>query len=90
MTSVYKDPEVVRVANMKIDAAAHKEGFAERLGSLPTDLGRAVALSGLVVAIVMALMKLVPAVPGHFTIYEWIALGAWIMLGVISYRKTTH
>jgi hypothetical protein len=24
------------------------------------------------------LMKVVPLVPGHFTVREWIALGAWI------------
>jgi hypothetical protein len=32
----------------------------------------------------MALMKVVPLVPGHFTVYEWIALGAWIALGVAA------
>jgi hypothetical protein len=35
----------------------------------------------------MALMKLVPTVPGHFTIYEWLALTIWIALGAISYRR---
>ena len=44
----------------------------------------AVAGFGLAVAVAMALMKLVPQVPGHFTIYEWLALGAWILLGVIA------
>ena len=29
----------------------------------------------------MALMKVVPIVPGHFTIYEWMALAIWILLG---------
>jgi APA family basic amino acid/polyamine antiporter len=52
--------------------------------------GRVFTVFGLVVAIAMALMKLAPAVPGHFTIYEWIALAAWIMLGVISYRKAIN
>ena len=44
----------------------------------------AIATLGLTVAIAMALMKLIPQVPGHFTIYEWIALGAWILLGIIA------
>ena len=48
---------------------------------------RAVAAFGLLVGIAMALMKLVPLVPGHFTVYEWIALGGWITVGAISYRK---
>jgi amino acid transporter len=46
----------------------------------------AVAAFALLVAIAMASMKLVPQVPGHFTIYEWIALGIWILLGVIASR----
>ena len=45
---------------------------------------RAVAWFGLAVGIAMALMKVVPLVPGHFTIYEWLALGVWIALGVIA------
>ncbi len=48
---------------------------------------RAIAALGLLVGIAMALMKLVPLVPGHFSVYEWIALGIWIALGAISYRK---
>ena len=34
-------------------------------------------------AIAMLLMKVVPAIPGHFTLYEWLALGVWIALGAI-------
>jgi basic amino acid/polyamine antiporter, APA family len=48
---------------------------------------RAVAGFGLLVGIAMAMMKLVPLVPGHFSVYEWITLGVWITLGAISYRK---
>ena len=45
---------------------------------------RAVAWFGLTVGIAMALMKLVPAIPGHFTIYEWLAMAFWIALGVAA------
>jgi len=45
---------------------------------------RAVAWFGLAVGIAMALMKVVPLIPGHFTIYEWIALGVWIAIGVTA------
>jgi APA family basic amino acid/polyamine antiporter len=45
---------------------------------------RAVAWFGLAVGIAMALMKVVPLVPGHFTIYEWLALGIWIALGAAA------
>jgi amino acid transporter len=46
-----------------------------------------VAAVGLLVAIAMFLMKVVPAVPGHFSAYEWLALGIWIVLGTIASRR---
>jgi amino acid transporter len=46
-----------------------------------------VASLGLLVAIAMMLMKIVPAIPGHFTVYEWLALGIWILLGAIARRR---
>jgi basic amino acid/polyamine antiporter, APA family len=49
----------------------------------------AVAVFGLLVGIGMALMKIVPLVPGHFTIYEWLALGVWIALGTVAYRRSS-
>jgi amino acid transporter len=42
---------------------------------------RAVAWFALVVGIALALMKLIPRVPGHFTFYEWLALAIWLTLG---------
>jgi hypothetical protein len=39
------------------------------------------------VSIAMMLMKIVPAIPGHFTVYEWLALGIWILLGAIARRR---
>lgn len=38
----------------------------------------------LAVGIAMALMKVVPLVPGHFTSYEWLALAVWVGLGVAA------
>jgi amino acid transporter len=46
-----------------------------------------VAAVGLLVAIAMLLMKVVPAIPGHFTAYEWLALGIWIALGAVASRR---
>jgi amino acid transporter len=46
-----------------------------------------VASFGLLVAVAMMLMKLVPAIPGHFTLYEWLALGIWIALGATARRR---
>jgi hypothetical protein len=46
--------------------------------------GGAIATVGLAVAIGLVLMKVVPIVPGHFTISEWIALAIWILLGAAA------
>ena len=43
-----------------------------------------IAAFGLLVAIAMGLMKVIPLVPGHFTMYEWIALGGWIAIGALA------
>ncbi len=45
---------------------------------------RAVAGFALIIGIAMVLMKIVPGIPGHFTIYEWIALAGWIAAGMIT------
>jgi basic amino acid/polyamine antiporter, APA family len=45
-----------------------------------------VAGLGLLVAVAMFLMKVVPAIPGHFTGYEWLALAVWIVLGASLHR----
>jgi amino acid transporter len=42
------------------------------------------AVFGLIVAVALALMKIIPIVPGHFTTYEWIAMAAWCVLGGIA------
>jgi basic amino acid/polyamine antiporter, APA family len=65
-------------------------GKAESRSMALSTAGRAIAIFGLLVGLAMALMKVAPIVPGHFTVYEWIAFGSWIMLGVISYRKVAH
>jgi amino acid transporter len=44
----------------------------------------ALAWLGLAVGIAMAMMKLIPLVPGHFTVYEWLALGIWVALGTVA------
>src|SRR5260370_25191751 len=63
-----------------------------RGGTLPGQAGLTTIESlaaglGLLVGIAMSLMKVIPAIPGHFTVYEWLALGIWIGLGVISHRR---
>jgi ABC-type transport system involved in cytochrome c biogenesis permease subunit len=43
-----------------------------------------VAVFALLVAAALVVMKIVPGIPGHFTFYEWIALGIWILLGLAA------
>jgi basic amino acid/polyamine antiporter, APA family len=50
----------------------------------PRFLGRLAAVFGLVVTALMILVKVLPFVPGHFSVYEWIALAAWATLGVLA------
>ena len=52
----------------------------------PTAGGRRVAALGAVVCLLMVLMKVIPAVPGSFTPFEWGALGAWCGLGLLVRR----
>ena len=47
----------------------------------------AIAALGPLVAIAMILMKIVPAVPGAFTKYEWLALAVWIVIGVAVSKR---
>jgi amino acid transporter len=48
---------------------------------------RVIAAAGVLVGLAMILMKVVPGVPGHFTIYEWIALAIWIGIGALLVRR---
>jgi drug/metabolite transporter (DMT)-like permease len=47
-----------------------------------------VAWFGVIVAIALVLMKIIPRIPGHFTLYEWLALGGWAVLGLMASRRS--
>src|SRR5258705_9173944 len=42
---------------------------------------------GIAVSLLLFLMKVLPAFPGHFSLAEWIALGIWLALGAILHRR---
>jgi len=48
---------------------------------------RLVAALGVLIGAMMILMKVVPAIPGHFTTNEWVALAIWIVLGALLARS---
>ncbi len=57
-----------------------------RMGPAPRE--QVVAVAGMLVGLLMILMKVVPAVPGHFSGYEWLALGIWSALGIgLGWRR---
>jgi basic amino acid/polyamine antiporter, APA family len=54
----------------------------------PSPRQRVVAAVGVIVGLLMILMKIVPGIPGHFSGYEWLALGIWILIGLsLSWRR---
>jgi basic amino acid/polyamine antiporter, APA family len=44
---------------------------------------RIVTGMGIAVSLMLFLMKVLPAFPGHFSLAEWISLGIWVTLGII-------
>ncbi len=52
-----------------------------KLDLRPRIAERLIAVLGASVALAMVLMKFAPFVPGHFSIWEWLVLGLWIILG---------
>jgi amino acid transporter len=53
----------------------------------PSPGGRRVAAVGVLVTSLMAVMKILPFVPGHFTGYEWLALAIWCVLGALAKNR---
>jgi basic amino acid/polyamine antiporter, APA family len=49
----------------------------------PRIADRLIAMLGALVGLAMILMKFVTFVPGHFTVWEWLALGLWLILGAL-------
>jgi basic amino acid/polyamine antiporter, APA family len=49
----------------------------------PRLLDRAAAAFGFLVTSLMILVKVFPIFPGHFTLYEWVALAIWGILGFL-------
>jgi basic amino acid/polyamine antiporter, APA family len=53
----------------------------------PSPLGKLAATTGIVVTVMMVVIKVLPQVPGHFSVYEWLALAIWIALGLLLRRR---
>jgi amino acid transporter len=60
-----------------------------QMGTAPRE--RFVASVGVIVGVLMILMKISPGIPGHFSAYEWLALGIWSLVGIsLSRRRQTE
>lgn len=53
----------------------------------PSPTKRWIAALGAVLGLMMILMKVIPILPGHFTGYEWLALGVWIGVGITMHSR---
>ena len=73
---------------LEVGAVACAVGWMSACASyycMATDFpGRAAAIFGLLVTLLMILVKILPLVPGHFTRYEWLALAIWATLGYLA------
>ncbi len=50
----------------------------------------AISVAGVLVGLLLVLIKVLPFVPGHFSAYEYLALGAWGLIGlVLNWRAST-
>jgi APA family basic amino acid/polyamine antiporter len=48
---------------------------------------RVIAGIGAFVSLLLFLMKVLPIVPGHFSLSEWITLGVWLLIGFALHRR---
>jgi hypothetical protein len=48
---------------------------------------RFIAALGILVSSLMLLMKFLPMIPGHFTLAEWLALAAWLAIGLLLHSR---
>ena len=46
-----------------------------------------IAALGTIVAGILITMKLAPGIPGHFSLYEWLTLAGWCLLGLALKRQ---
>ena len=85
--------DAILVPVTEVGSAAAAAGWlaacAAYLWMKPTVADRCMAAFGAVVGLLMVLMKALPVVPGHFSGYEWLALGVWIGLGALLRRRST-
>jgi hypothetical protein len=61
--------------------------FCRGAGNAVTPRSRLVGVAGAVISGLLISMKLIPAIPGSFRGYEFIALGGWISIGAVLWIR---
>jgi amino acid transporter len=56
--------------------------FCKGAGQAVTPRSRSIGIIGAIIAAIFIAMKLVPAIPGSFREYEYLALGVWVIIGL--------
>lgn len=83
--------ESLLVPILEVGAVGSAIGWMAACGSYycmkPSLAGRAAAIYGVLLTSLMVLVKIVPAVPGHFTPSEWIAMAIWGLLGYLLWAR---
>jgi amino acid transporter len=84
--------QAILVPISEVGSVASAAGWTAACGAYfamrPSRKQRIVAIVGVLVGLLMVLMKIVPLVPGHFSGYEWLALGVWIGVGLtLNWRE---
>jgi basic amino acid/polyamine antiporter, APA family len=49
---------------------------------------RLITTLGVLVSLLLLLMKWLPVFPGHFSVAEWIAFAAWLVIGLLMHRRS--
>src|SRR5207244_3363252 len=78
--------DAIRVLLSEVGSVASAGGWLAASAAYycmgPAPRERLVAAVGVAVGLGMILMKIVPAIPGHFSGYEWLALAVWGLIGL--------
>ena len=61
--------------------------FCYGAGKAVTPRSRIIGICGAAVAALLIVMKVIPAIPGSFRTYEYIALFAWVILGFGLWKR---
>jgi amino acid transporter len=61
--------------------------FCAGAGGVANPRTRLIGICGVIVAALLIAMKFVPAVPGSFRLYEYLALSGWVVAGWVLWRQ---